>query len=77
MRVLKEKVLGTRGDYVIKGRVVTFNTKETGEVRRAELFFEKVTFPGQPENPVGWSIRDIETLHTMLVSYLKETGEAS
>jgi len=75
MRVWKEKVLGTRGDWVIKGRVVTYNTKDTGELRRAEVVLERVRLPGQPDNDVGWGIKDIENLHKLLVSYLQETNE--
>jgi hypothetical protein len=75
MRVLKEKVLGTRGDWVVKGRVVVFNTKTTGEVRRAELTLEKIVAPGTPENPIGWSLKDIEQLHQLLGAYIKENNE--
>lgn len=75
MNVLKEKVLGTFGDWVIKGRVVDFNTPQTGKVRRAELFLEQYTVPGQVRQNVGWSIKDIENLHRLLVQYLNETNE--
>lgn len=75
MNVYKEKVLGTFGDWVIKGRVVEFNTAKTGQVRRAELKLEQYTVPGQPKTDAGWSLQDIANLHNVLVQYIKDTGE--
>ncbi len=75
MKIYKEKVLGTRGNLVVRGRVVEFNTAQTGHVRRAELVLEDLTIPGQPKQDLGWSVQDIENIHRMLVNYIKETGE--
>lgn len=77
MRVEQEKVLATLGSWVIKGRVVEFNTAQTGKVRRAELFLEEIKVPGQPTNELGFSIKDIEGMHKLLVAYVNQTGEAT
>lgn len=75
MQVFKEKILGRRGNYIIKGRVVDLNTKQTGKLRRGEIVLEEVVTPGIAKEHDGWSLSDIETLHMLLVNYLKETNE--
>lgn len=67
MKVIKEKVLGTRGSWLFRGRVVEYTTKEQGRFSRAEILMDKTG----PED-VGFTEEDIAQIHAMLVQYKRE-----
>lgn len=69
MQVVKEEVLGMRGGWVVKGRVVVYNGRE----RRTELLLEKVQSVQYQE--VGWTIEELAELHNTLVKWKQKIGE--
>lgn len=70
MKVLKEKVLATRGNWVIKARLIEFKVQgERGLANRVELFLDKMG----PEE-IGFSEEDLVQLHAMLVKFRQEVS---
>ena len=71
MQVIREEVLGMRGGWVIKGRVVVYNGRH--EQRRVEMVIEKVGNVQFQE--VGWTIQELAELHNTLVKWKTKIGE--
>jgi len=69
MQVLKEEVLGMRGGWVLKGRVVVYNERQ----RRVELVLERVGTVQFQE--VGWTVEDLVEIHNILVKWKMKIGE--
>jgi hypothetical protein len=69
MQILKEEVLGMRGGWVVKARVVLYHNRQ----RRVELYLEKV--PGQGFQEVGWTVEEIAELHRALVDWKEKNKE--
>lgn len=69
MQVLKEEVLGMRGGWVLKGRVVVYNERQ----RRVELVLERVGTVQFQE--VGWTVEDLVEIHNVLVKWKMKIGE--
>ena len=69
MQVLKEEVIGTRGGWVIKARVVLYHN----QVRRSELYFLKTDDRYQE---VGWTVEELAELHNKLVEWKLKHKEA-
>jgi hypothetical protein len=65
--VIKEEVLGMRGGWVIKGRIVIYH----GMVRRSELMLECV----ESLQDVGWTSQDITALMQLLEAFKQRNGE--
>lgn len=68
MRVLKEEVIGTRGGWVVKARIVLYHNK----IRRAELYLEKMEHGFQE---VGWTVEELAELHNQLVLWKEKNKE--
>ena len=69
MQILKEELLGVRGGWIIKARVVLYH----GRQRRSELYFEKAQDLGFQE--VGWTVEELADLHNKLVLWKEKHGE--
>ena len=69
MQIIKEEVLGMRGGWVVKARIVVYH----GHERRAELLLEKVQTVQYQE--VGWTVEELAELHNKLVQWKKKVGE--
>jgi hypothetical protein len=67
MKVLNEKIIGTRGPWVFRARYVEYHTKEQGKHYRPEIVFERI---GNDET--GFSLQDLEQLHTALRMFAEE-----
>ena len=67
MKIIKEKVVGTRGSWVFKARIVEYWTKEQGKFNRPELFLEKMG-----EDDVGFSLEELQHMNQLLQQYAKE-----
>lgn len=69
MQIVKEEVLGMRGNWVVKGRVIVYN----GRQRRVEMLLEKTQNTQQQE--VGWTIEELAELHNILVKWKEKIKE--
>ena len=67
MKIIKEKVIGTRGPWLFKARLVEYVTKERGRFNRPEVVFEKM---GNDET--GFSLEDLEQVHAALRQFAAE-----
>lgn len=67
MRIVKEKVVGTRGSWVFRTRLVEYTTKDRGKFNRAELMIEKM---GNDE--VGFSLEDLDQMRESLRQFAAE-----
>ena len=72
MQIIKEKVVGRRGTWIVKARTVSLHTAQTGKIIRHELFLEEVIIPGEPRSGVGFAIDELTTFHNLLASYISE-----
>lgn len=68
MQIIKEEVLGTRGGWVVKARIVVYHSR----LRRAELYLEKQQ---QGFQEVGWTVEDLAELHNLLVKWKEKHKE--
>jgi len=68
MKVVKEKVIGTRGCWLFKARLVEYVTKEQGRFNRPEVVFEKMGV----DDDTGFSLEDLEQLHVALRLFADE-----
>lgn len=66
MKILKEKVIGTRGPWLFKARIAEYHTKE-GKFARPEVVFEKM---GNDET--GFTVEDLKQVHNSLVQFANE-----
>jgi hypothetical protein len=76
MRIIKEEILGSRGGWIVKARVVVYNLEKNFqriEQRRTELLLEKV--PNVAHQDVGWTTEDLAELHNSLVKWKQKIGE--
>lgn len=69
MRVLHEKVVGTRGAWVVKVRHVEYWTREQGRFNRPELILDKQ--PGITDD-VGFTLEELAQFHKVLADYAQE-----
>jgi hypothetical protein len=69
MKIIKEEVLGMRGGWVIKARIVLYHNHQ----RRAELYLEKV--PNVAFQEVGWTVEELAELHNALVKWKEKNKE--
>ena len=67
MKTIKEKILGTRGNWVIRARLVEYVTREQGRFNRPELV---LTLVG--ENDVGFSMEDLQGMQAALAAFAAE-----
>jgi hypothetical protein len=67
MRVLNEKVIGTRGPWVFRARYVEYLTKERGKHYRPEVLFEKM---GTDET--GFTLEDLQLIAVNLQRFAEE-----
>ena len=67
MRIIKEKVIGTRGPWLFKARIVEYVTKQQGRFNRPEVVFEKM---GGDET--GFTFEDLEQVHNALKQFAAE-----
>jgi hypothetical protein len=67
MRVVKEKVVGTRGSWVFRARLIEYVTKERGKFNRAELVMEKMG-----DDDVGFSLEDLDQMRGALHQFAAE-----
>jgi hypothetical protein len=67
MQILKEDVLCTRGNFVIKARVVVYHSG-TIRTQRTELHLEKFQ-NNNPQQEVGFTTEELIELHNMLVKW--------
>jgi len=67
MKIIKEKVIGTRGPWLFKARLVEYVTKQQGRFNRAEVVFEKM---GNDET--GFTLQDLEQVHAALHQFAAE-----
>lgn len=75
MQIFKEKVLATKGEWTVSARLVEFSTKETGKVRRTEMFFLEDKNYKTNSFTTGWTVQELALLHNKLVEWTKEIGE--
>jgi len=67
MKTIKEKVLGTRGSWVFKARLVEYWTKDQGRFNRPELFLEKMG-----ADDVGFSLEELQQMKNLLQQFADE-----
>ena len=67
MKIIKEKVVGMRGSWVFKARLVEYVTRDRGRFNRSEIVFEKM---GNDET--GFSLEDLEQVHAALRQFAAE-----
>ena len=67
MKIIKEKVLGTRGSWVFKARIVEYSTKQQGRFNRPELLMEKMG-----NDDVGFSLEELDQMKNMLQQFANE-----
>lgn len=67
MKIIKEKVVGTRGSWVFKARLVEYVTKQQGRFNRPEIVFEKMG-----DDDTGFSLEDLEQVHAALRQFAAE-----
>lgn len=67
MKILKEKVIGTRGPWLFKARLVEYVTKQQGRFNRPEVVFEKMG-----NDDTGFSLEDLEQVHAALKQFASE-----
>jgi len=67
MRILQEVVLGVRGGWVIKGRVVLYHGDR---VRREEVFLERDHRIGGFQE-VGFTLEDLGVMQKLLHDWVK------
>jgi hypothetical protein len=68
MKVVKEKVIGVRGAWVFKARLVEYVTKDQGRFNRPEVMFEKMGV----DDETGFSLEDLEQIHAALRQFTEE-----
>lgn len=66
MKVTKEKVLGVRGGWVIRGRIVEYSTKN-GKINRPELMLDKVE-----NDEVGFTMEELTNFQRELQRFADE-----
>jgi hypothetical protein len=67
MRILNEKIIGTRGPWVFKARYVEYHTKDRGKHYRPEVVFEKM---GHDET--GFGLEDLQQIAVALQAFAEE-----
>ena len=67
MKIIKEKVIGTRGPWLFKARLVEYVTKQQGRFNRPEVVFEKMG-----NDDTGFSLEDLEQVHAALKQFASE-----
>ena len=67
MKIVKEKIIGTRGPWLFKARLVEYVTKQQGRFNRPEVVFEKMG-----NDDTGFSLEDLEQVHTALKQFASE-----
>ena len=67
MRILNEKIIGTRGPWVFKARYVEYHTKDRGKHYRPEVVFEKM---GHDET--GFGLDDLQQIAVALQAFAEE-----
>lgn len=67
MKIIKEQLLGMRGGWIVKARLVEYSTAEKGTFSRPELTLEDTS-----GDPVGFSLRDLEEFHTQLRKFAEQ-----
>jgi hypothetical protein len=67
MRILNEKIIGTRGQWVFKARYVEYHTKDRGKHYRPEVVFEKM---GHDET--GFGLEDLQQIAVALQAFAEE-----
>ena len=72
MQILKEKVLGIKGNIAILARFVTFNTPDTGRVQRVELCFKQQG--PEPQFGVGFTLGEMRQFHDALATFAQENN---
>ena len=69
-QVLREEVLATRGNWIIRGRVVLYHGDR---LRRCEMTLEHQG-PVRQET-VGWTVEELAGLYSLLVTWKLKVGE--
>jgi hypothetical protein len=67
MKIIKEKVIGTRGPWLFKARLVEYVTKVQGRFNRPEVVFEKMG-----DDITGFTLEDLEQIHAALQQFAQE-----
>jgi hypothetical protein len=67
MKILNEKVIGTRGPWIFKARYVEYNTKERGKHYRPEVVFEKMG-----NDDTGFALEDLQQIAIALQKFAEE-----
>jgi len=67
MKIVKEKIIGTRGPWLFKARLVEYVTKQQGRFNRPEVVFEKMG-----NDDTGFSLEDLEQVHAALKQFASE-----
>ena len=67
MKIVKEKVIGTRGPWLFKARLVEYVTKVQGKFNRPEVVFIKMG-----DDETGFSLEDLEQVHAALKQFAAE-----
>ena len=67
MKIVKEKIIGTRGPWLFKARLVEYVTKQQGRFNRPEVVFEKMG-----NDDTGFSLEDLEQVHAALKQFAAE-----
>jgi hypothetical protein len=67
VRILNEKIIGTRGPWVFKARYVEYHTKDRGKHYRPEVVFEKM---GHDET--GFGLEDLQQIAVALQAFAEE-----
>ena len=70
-RVVKEQFIGTKGKWLIKGRIVLYHG---GAERRAELMLEQDNLKANLAD-VGFSLEELAHLQKLLYKFAVESGE--
>lgn len=68
-KIINEKVLAVRGNWLIKGRIVVYHN----QLRRAELFIE--IDPKLQGQSVGLVEQDLVEMHNLLQKYKQDIKE--
>jgi hypothetical protein len=68
-RIIKEKVLAIRGQWIVKGRIVVYHN----HIRRVELML--VEDKNLQAQEVGFSLDELQQLQQLLVSYIDSEKE--
>lgn len=71
MKVIKEQVVGTRGNWVVRVRLVEYVTKERGRFNRPELLLSLVG-GAAGDDTVGFSMEELQGMQSILAAFAAE-----